>query len=94
MDGPDKTAKEVIDKMAKDSRAILPKPPLGLIPRWAWALDTRRARIYEIVNAISRYINDDPPKLVPAEWIDELRDLTVDPPPLRDQPPTKGDSKW
>lgn len=71
MDGP--TAKEVIDKIAKDDRMITPRPPLGLLPRWVWAVDMRRARTQEIIGAISRYVNDNPPKLVPEEWISELK---------------------
>lgn len=48
-----------------------PKPPLGLTPRHIW-IATRKAAV---VDAIRRYL--DAGTDVPAEWLEELIDLTV-----------------
>lgn len=47
----------------------LPKPPLGLTPRFI----IEEKRIFEIVEAISRYINVE--KEIPIEWIEEYNEL-------------------
>ena len=49
--------------------AKIKKPPLGLIPKWAW--DEERLR--EICKAISRYYNNE--RVIPIEWIEEYNKL-------------------
>ena len=45
------------------------RPPLGLSPRWLH----KKTRRYEILDALGRYYEAD--MKVPAEWLDELREL-------------------
>lgn len=48
-----------------------PKPPVGLIPRWRWN-ELRKEAIFE---AINRY--EEAGKEIPAEWVEELKDMGV-----------------
>ena len=52
-----------------DFRAVTPKPPLGLRPRWI--LDLHRTN--EILSAMQRYAEACLP--LPQEWMDELNEL-------------------
>ena len=51
-------------------------PPLGLLPRNIYGELARQQRILYILAALQRYATfEQGIRPVPAEWIDELRDL-------------------
>ena len=53
-----------------DTKPEKEKPPIGLIPKKLYI----RQRALEIIAAMDRYAQANKP--IPAEWFDELRDLT------------------
>jgi hypothetical protein len=49
------------------------KPPMGLTPRRIWEMQTERARVNEISDAIIRYLNAG--MKINPEWIEEINEL-------------------
>ncbi len=59
------------DEIAKINKSELPKPPLGLRPKFI----VTESRIQEIKEAIERYIAVN--YAIPAEWIEEYNELVT-----------------
>ncbi len=66
-----------VSELERDKdRTVVPKPPLGVMPRWIAKQKNipERVRLHDLLAACKRYSEVGKP--IPVEWSDEIFELT------------------